>query len=44
MVCGCFVKNKLTMFAGPLPFNPLDHLAKTKVKDELPYLVGVHDR
>jgi uronate dehydrogenase len=31
MVCGCFRKNKLTMFAGPLPFNPLFHLAETKV-------------
>jgi hypothetical protein len=26
-----FVKNKLTMIAGPLPFNSLDHLAETKV-------------
>jgi hypothetical protein len=26
-----FAKNKLTMSQGPLPFNPLVHLAETKV-------------
>ncbi len=26
-----FRKNKLTMFAGPLPLNSLDHLAESKV-------------
>jgi uncharacterized protein YyaL (SSP411 family) len=30
MVCGCFAKNKLTMFGGPSPLNPLDQLAESK--------------
>jgi hypothetical protein len=30
-----FVKNKLTMIAGPLPFNALVQLAETKVRSNL---------
>jgi hypothetical protein len=36
-----FAKNKLTMFAGPLPFNPLVHLAESKVTVEAGISGGV---
>jgi hypothetical protein len=35
---GCFWRNKLTMVRGPLPFNPLDQLAESKVTKDCVFL------